>query len=300
MNNTRIVVAGATGNLGEHLATALLERGATVRAIVRRSSAADKVQRLRQRGIEVVTAEPNDVSALTKACTGAACVVSALSGLRDVIVTAQTALLEAAVDAAVPRFIPSDFSIDYPKLPPGTNRNLGLRQEFHERIERASIKVTSILNGAFMDMLTGQAPFILFKRKRVLYWENPDQLMDFTTVGNTAAFTAAAALDPDTPRYLRIAGEAISARGLVTVCNEVFGEGFGLFRCGGLSRLQKLIKITRALSPSKGELYPAWQGMQYMHDMFGGRAKLDPLDNDRYPGLHWTKVRDLLAAYRAQ
>jgi hypothetical protein len=34
--------------------------------------------------------------------------------------------------------------------------------------------------------------------------------------------------------------------------------------------------------------------MQYMHDMFDGRARLTPLDNDRYPGLRWTKIRDVL------
>jgi hypothetical protein len=33
-----------------------------------------------------------------------------------------------------------------------------------------------------------------------------------------------------------------------------------------------------------------------MHNMFSGRAKLEPLDNDRYPGMQWTTVRDVLAA----
>jgi len=33
--------------------------------------------------------------------------------------------------------------------------------------------------------------------------------------------------------------------------------------------------------------------MQHMHNMFSGLAKLDPLDNDRYPGMEWTMVRDV-------
>jgi nucleoside-diphosphate-sugar epimerase len=45
---------------------------------------------------------------------------------------------------------------------------------------------------------------ILFKLKRVLYWGNADQRMDFTTIDDTAAFTASAALDPSTPRFLRL------------------------------------------------------------------------------------------------
>jgi hypothetical protein len=36
--------------------------------------------------------------------------------------------------------------------------------------------------------------------------------------------------------------------------------------------------------------------MQYMRNMFDGRAKLEPLDNDRYPGMRWTTARDVLSA----
>jgi hypothetical protein len=36
--------------------------------------------------------------------------------------------------------------------------------------------------------------------------------------------------------------------------------------------------------------------MQYMRNMFSGLPKLEPLDNDRYPGLRWTTVREVLTA----
>ena len=48
------------------------------------------------------------------------------------------------------------------------------------------------------------------------------------------------------------------------------------------------------------ELHPAWQGMQYTCSMFEGRAKLKALDNDRYPGLHWATVREVLSEQRAR
>ena len=144
-------------------------------------------------------------------------------------------------------------------------------------------------------MLTGQAPIILFKWKRVLYWEDADQRMDFTTIDDTAAFTAAAALDSSTPRFLRIAGEQITARGLVSAASEVTGEIFRLFRAGGLGRLQTMIRMGRAVFPASTALYPPWQGMQYLHNMFSGQAILDPLDNGRYPRARWTTVRDVLA-----
>ena len=71
-----------------------------------------------------------DVAELTQACAGASCVVSALQGLREVIVGTQSALLAAAVAAGVPRFIPSDFSSDYTQQLVGVNRNFDLRREF--------------------------------------------------------------------------------------------------------------------------------------------------------------------------
>jgi nucleoside-diphosphate-sugar epimerase len=295
MDTTITVLAGATGNLGGRIARAILKRGANVRAVVRQDSDHDKVEELRKWGAAIAEVDFNIISEVTEACLGGSCVISALSGLHDVIVEKQTLLLDAAVKAGVPRFIPSDYAIDFTKLSPGTNRNLDLRREFHKRLDKAPVAATSILNGMFTDLLTGQAPFILFKLKRVIYWEDADQRLDFTTIDDTAEFTAAAALDSSTPRFLRIAGDQISARGLMEVVSEVTREKFRLFRAGGLRRLATLIKIARTLLPKESDLYPPWQGMQYMHNMFSGRAKLEPLDNDRYPGMRWTTARDVLA-----
>ena len=298
MNDPIIVVAGATGNLGGRIARALRERGATVRALVRHSSAQDKIERLRNLGVAIASIDLNNDSEVTAACSGASCVVSALQGLREVIVETQTVLLGGAIKAGVPRFIPSDYSIDFTKFPPGENRNLDLRRDFHQRLDKASISATTIFNGAFADMLTGQMPLILFKLRRVLYWGNADQRMDFTTMDDTAAFTASAALDPSAPRFLRIAGDQLSARELAAVAGEVTGQRFRLFRAGSLGLLGMIIKIARTVAPAEKNLYPAWQGMQYMRNMFDGRAKLEPLDNDRYPAIHWTTARDVLSACR--
>jgi nucleoside-diphosphate-sugar epimerase len=293
-----IVLAGATGDLGHRIGLALLERGAEVRALVRPGNTKPEVGQLRERGATIVEVDFANRSALTAACAGAACVVSALSGLREVIVDAQSQLLDAAVAAGVPRFIPSDYSIDYTKLPEGSNRNLDLRREFGHRLDQAPIQATSVLNGMFMDLLTGQAPVVLFKIKRVLYWGSADQPLDFTTTADTAAFTAAAALDPTTPRYLRVAGEVATVRDLQAAAAAVTGQRFRRLRAGGLWVLKLMIRITRRLAPAPREVFPPWQGMQYLHNMFTGLPKFTTLDNDRYPDLKWTSVREVLATRR--
>ncbi|MCC2546768.1 NmrA family NAD(P)-binding protein [Hymenobacter sp. BT175] len=295
-----IILAGATGDLGGQIAERLLGHGARVRALVRKGSAGAKPDGLRRRGAEVVEVDFGSVEDLTKACAGGTCVVSALSGLRDVIVEAQGRLLHAAVAAGVPRFIPSDYSIDYTKLAPGSNRNLDLRREFSQRLDQAPIRATSVLNGMFTDLLTGQAPVVLFNLKRVVYWGSADQPLDFTTTADTAAFTAAAALDATTPRYLRVAGEVATIRDMQAAASAATGEQFKLLRAGGLGFLAAMIRFTRAVMPKSDDVFPPWQGMQYLHNMFTGLPKLAPLDNARYPAIRWTLVQEVLASRPVQ
>src|SRR5690348_6896730 len=97
-----ILVAGGTGHLGKKIITRLLEKKVTVRAIVRLSTDVEKVASLEKAGIQVTRVDMTNKGEVTKACMGATCVVSALSGLEDVIVDTQKILLEAAIAAAVP------------------------------------------------------------------------------------------------------------------------------------------------------------------------------------------------------
>lgn len=129
----------------------------------------------------------------------------------------------------------------------------------------------------------------------MVYWGRKEQLLDFTTIDNTAEYTARVALDDTAPHHLRIAGDVVNAKGLETAATEVTDQKFKLLKAGGLGGLKTLIKITRFVMPDRKEVFPPWQGMQYMHNMFTGLPKLSPLDNKRYPGIHWTSVREVLA-----
>ena len=299
---TTIAVAGATGDLGGRIIRELLARGANVIALVRAGAAPDHVAKLGAHAgdarVTIATVNLASAESVAKACGGAACVVSALQGLRDVIVDVQSTLVAGAVAAGVPRFIPSDYSIDFMKLPPGTNRNLDLRREFHAGLAAGAITATSILNGAFAELLTARMPLLDFAAKRATYWGDADQLLDFTTMDNTAAFTAAAALDATTPPTLRIAGDSISTRELAIVAGELTDQPpFELVCAGTVDELGAMITRFRAQDPDgERQPFPRWQGMQYMRDMFSGAAKLTPLDNARYPDIAWTTARAVLAA----
>jgi uncharacterized protein YbjT (DUF2867 family) len=289
-----IVLAGAGGDLGGRIARALVSRGATVRALVRVDTSEAKQAAISALGVTVVMVDYEDPLLLQRACADATCILSVLNGLEPVILEMQGRLLDAAVAAGVPRFIPSDFSLDFTKTRPSDNRNMDLRRAFMQRIDRAPIRATSILNGAFADLLTGDAPVILHRPKKVLYWGSADQPFDFTTKDDVARYTALAALDDASPRFLRIAGDVVSPRDLAATMTVLRGQRFGLWRAGGLGLLGIIIRAVRALTPGSETPFPVWQGMQYLRDMSSGRGKLKPLDNDRYGSMSWTSARDVL------
>lgn len=95
-------------------------------------------------------------------------------------------------------------------------------------------------------------------------------------------------------------GDELGAREPAAVVSDVTGGRFRLLRAGSSTALNVLIRIARLFDPGRNELYPARQGMQYMRNMFDGQAKLRPLDNDHYPDMSWTKVRDVLPANLAR
>jgi nucleoside-diphosphate-sugar epimerase len=298
VDQSDIILAGAAGDLGGRILKALVARGASVRALVRSGASKDDSDRITRMGARLVRVDETDVSALASALEGAACVVSALNGLREVIVDRQGILLDAAVKAGVPRFISSDYSADFTKTTPGDNRNFDLRRDFMARADQTPIQVTSILNGAFLDMLGAEMPIIQSGIRRVLYWGSADQLLDFTTKDNAATYVAAAALDDKTPRILRIAGDSVSARTIAQAMSAATGKRYQTLRAGGIGSLGVLIRVAKLVAPQPRAAFPPWQGMQYMRDMFIGRGKLHPLDNQRYPSIRWTSMREHVAALK--
>jgi uncharacterized protein YbjT (DUF2867 family) len=291
-----VVVAGASGDLGRRIVRELDGVGAEIRVLTR-PGGPDLASSFDGAEVSVVEAAYTDAAALRRAVAGADVVLSAVSGARAVIVDAQVALLRASVAEGVGRFIPSDYASDYRRIPPRSNRNFELRREFAAHVDTAPIKATSILNGAFTDMLTGQAPIVIPRIRRVLFWSHPDQVLDFTSKDDTARFAARVAQDDDAPRYLEIAGDRVTARTLAATLSELTGEPYKTQWAGTTGGLSLIARTIRATSKEGQEAFPAWQGMQYLVSMYSGDAALRHVDNERYGVVPWTTAADVLRAH---
>lgn len=174
---TSVLVAGGTGDIGARIVRELLHHDTHIRILTRPGSGTARRMYGSDARIDLAEAAYTDPAALTDAVSGVQSVISAVSGVRPVIIDAQRALLAAAIKAGVPRFIPSDYSSDYRQITPGSNRHFELRREFAADLDAAPINGTSVLNGAFTDMLTGQAPMISFKHHRVMFCPHPSRFL---------------------------------------------------------------------------------------------------------------------------
>jgi len=289
-----VILFGATGDLGSRVANHLHHLGGNVTCVVRKGSAKRVKGLLQFANCKIIEADYQSSQSLEEACRGGSVVVSTVSGLEPVMLDFQTRLIRAAVAAGVPRFIPSDFAVDFRQIPIGDNRNLNLLEQFRQTADGIpGIEITSILNGAFMDMLTGVAPFILHPINRILCWGDRNQKMDWTSIDDTALYTAYVALDQSTPRFLKIAGDELSAKDLAQTMTELTGKSYQILQPGGLTFFKGMIGVTKFLSPGAGKKYPSWQGMQYMHSMYSGKSKFDHLDNQRYP-MQFTNAKTYL------
>ena len=292
-----IAVAGATGDLGTRVIRCLLARGASVIALVRTATDTTKLAKLQQPNVRVVEVDLTDEAEVARAVQGASCVVSCLVGLRDIVVDTQSVLLRSCMAAGVTRFIPSDYCMDFTRLPLGSNRNLDNRRDFHALLAQSSIQWTSILTGVFASVLSfPHSPLLQLAERQVPYVESADVQVNITDVDNVADYTAAAALDSSTPRYLRIAGFSVTSRELQQVAQDVWGEEFELASRGSLAGVEEAIKHKRAAEGDEGakQLYPMSQLLQYGWCMFSGLGNPTPLDNGRYPDVQWTGVREVL------
>lgn len=312
MSNSQmvIVVAGAQGNLGKLVCEALLARArltgqdVLVRGLVRKGRSRAPAPATGTADPRLVI-EPVDYASdddLRRVCAGASCVVSTLQGLEEVIVGVQSRLLQAAITHKVRRFIPSDFSGDFTKLPAGSHRNLDLRRKFHQAADgiihqsKSSIEFTSIFQGGFTELLGSGWVLFDYKKRQVGYFGSPDTVMEYTTWQNTAEFAAATALDPTpTPRYLYIAGQRMTPREAQRVAKQVTGVDFALKRVMPTWLLGGVIKLMKVFKPGKpDEVMPLWVAMQYGY--CGALGVMSParLDNERYGGIEWTGVNGVI------
>ena len=296
---TTVLLAGATGMLGDRIAHHLLDQPEVDLRLLLRESArsdpekAEAVDALVARGAAVVAGDVTDPSSLDAATAGADVVVSALQGGPEVIVDGQVALARSAAGNGVRRLLPSDFAIDLFAAPPGAPQ-FDMRRQADTAIDALPLEVVHVLSGGFMDMMLDPSTpgLIDLANGAVTLWGTGDEPFNLTTVDDTARFTAKLATDPTDVSGVRYLS------GAETTFNEIIAETESLT---GTPLTRNVLGSADDLRSIVTDASDPWSVVMQWY--FLSMLTVPPFptnDNDRYPDAHPTGLHDyLVRAHRA-
>ncbi len=289
---TTVLLAGATGMLGNRIAAHLLDQPDVSLRLLLRASAravADKAQTVDAvvaRGAVVATGDVTDPASLDAATTGVDVVVSALQGGPDIMVDGQVALAQAAARNGARRFLPSDYAIDLFAAPRGAPQ-LDMRRRAAAAIDALPMQVVHVLNGAFMDMmLDPSAPGLVdVAGGSVTLWGTGGERFDLTTVDDTARFTARVGTDPaDLSGVHYLSGEQASFNTIIAETEQITGRTLTRNVLGSADDLRRI--VAAAEDP--------WSVVMQWYFLMLTTPPFPTNDNDRYPDARPTGLRDYL------
>ena len=280
-----VLLAGATGMLGSRIAHYLLHQPeARIRLLVRAGDAGKRAALgpLLTRGAEIIEGDLADHASLDRATQGVDVIVSAVQGGPDVIVDGQVALAEVGRRNGVRRILPSDFGLGLFKATPGEHGMFDLRRAANERIAATGVEHVHVLQGAFMEMFGPGMGTMDYDAGTVTFWGDGTQLIEVTSVEDTAHVVARVALDRTVASgKFAVAGDCVSILDAADVIEAQAGRRFERRPLGSEADLRAAMAgaTKDASDPFKAVM------LAYHLYMLTGQTALSHLQNSRYPGL---------------
>jgi uncharacterized protein YbjT (DUF2867 family) len=188
-----VLVVGGTGLLGEQVVAELHSRGKRVRALVRPTSDATRLERT---GVEIARGDMMDPASLLDAMDSADAVVSTAAGYtrhskgdtNEIDTIGNRNLADAASRVGVRRFVlTSILTCDQtPQVPHFWHKKLA-----EDRLEELGVPFVALRPGAFLDMIVrmGGDPFA---KRRLMWFGSPKIPLTFVLTQDLAGYLAEA------------------------------------------------------------------------------------------------------------
>jgi NADH dehydrogenase len=228
-------VAGATGLLGGSICRHLAEAGLPVRALVRPTSAPERVGRLEQLGAEVRHGDLKEPASLARFCEGARAVITTATSIlsqqqgdsiQTVDLEGTLALIEAARRAGVEHFVYVSF-ISVPERFPLQDAKRAVEQA----LTRAALPRYSILRSSFFtEVWLGPAVGFDFMNARARLFGTGAGRTNWLSFEDVARFAVGALRSPHArDAVLEVGGEeALSQRDVVSLFEQWSGRRWTL------------------------------------------------------------------------
>jgi uncharacterized protein YbjT (DUF2867 family) len=227
------LVVGATGSLGSLICGRLVDGGARLRAVVRRTSDPERVAALRALGAELVEADLKEPATLPAACADVSAIVSTAEAvgrqpddtLDRVDRDGQSALVDAAAAAGVGHFVFVSHSTNVLAVDTPFER---AKLVVEERLRESGIAYTILRATFFTEFWLGPAGGFDYENRRVTVYGEGTNPVSFISQNDVAEF-AVRSLDTPAARnaVLELGGpEAVSPLAAIELFEQLTGDSF--------------------------------------------------------------------------
>lgn len=227
----KVLVVGATGQLGSRICAGLTRNGHSVRGLVRPSSA--QTDQLRQLGIQVSLGDLKDPVSLDAATQGIDVIVStataimsrgAGNSLAAVDRDGHKALLAAAVKNGVRKFVFVSLSPNLPEASP----LIACKREIERAVRASGLKWTILQPGYFMEIWFGPELGWNLRKGVGQFFGRGNARSSGISIDDVAACAIAAVTEPKSDNQdIPLGGpEALSLNEVVQIFEDVSGRKF--------------------------------------------------------------------------
>ncbi|KAF5623251.1 2'-hydroxyisoflavone reductase [Fusarium tjaetaba] len=227
MTIQKVAVVGGSGLIGSKIVDSLLKAGFEVTAITRNESAATFPDKVVVKRVDLAS-----VDSVKEALAGQDAVVSAAA---TAAAGSQKVIIDAAVAAQVPRFIPSEFGI-----PSRQNRDTKIGKILGAKIQNTDYLIelaekhdwfswTGLSNGLFLDSgLKSDRGFINIRDRKIRITDSGNEPYSTTSLAFVGEAVAAILKKPEETKnkYLNIAGVTTTQNEVLKIAEQVTGDKF--------------------------------------------------------------------------
>ncbi|KAJ5453561.1 uncharacterized protein N7458_004517 [Penicillium daleae] len=275
-------IAGITGKFAKRLTSHILKHpDVAIRGYCRNPSKVSEVIASSSQ-VTLLKGHAFDYGAIREFVNTCDVVVCCYLGDDKLMVDGQKALIDACEECNVPRYVASDWALDYIKLKLGELFPKDPMIHVKGYLETKKVQAVHILIGGFMEPIF--SPFFnIFdpSTNTFRYWGNGDEVMEGSSYDNAAEFTAAVILDPKATGIVRFLGGRTTIREIAQSFEKVFGVKPTLESRGSLDDLYRTMHELRQKNP--GDVFSFLSMFFYYYWINGQTFVGTDLDNSHYP-----------------
>jgi len=286
-----ILLIGSTGTIGTAIRKGLVfhkSKFSKVGVLTAAASLADEKKKaifdtLHGEGLEIVVSDLDDKESLVKALKGWDTVICALAPLA---VPKQKTVIDAAVEAGVSRFLPSEFGFDlstpFNSIQPAYKGKVAIEEHLKEvALNNPSFSYTFISNGSFADFIF-QVPPIVFELDPRQHTANiigdGDVPISFTSYEDVGEFVVAVLQRPGETH-----NKLVCVQGQLSSWNEIVKILEGLQSRKYTVTYTSIAEVEEKETEAWKKGDPSAARLNLRRCMGTGNAKLDNVDNDLFP-----------------